>query len=142
MDDIIGSRQIETCAAGFEADQEQIALARLKGGHALRPRLRRHAAVEILIANAARIERFTHLFEMTEKLAEYERLVAVAQEFVGEVQKRGEFGAFERCPGVDQRRMAAQAAKLTDFRQDMDLRWPAGPSSAAILSIACRRVAS
>ena len=42
MDHIIGRRQIETDAASFEADEEQIALAGLKSSHTLRPRLRSH----------------------------------------------------------------------------------------------------
>jgi len=42
MDHVIRRRQVETCAAGLEADEEKIAIARLKGRHAVRPRLRGH----------------------------------------------------------------------------------------------------
>ena len=120
MDHIIGRRKIKAGAASFEADKEQVTLARLKSRHALRPRLRSDAAIEILIAHAARIERRAHLFEMAKKLAENECFMTVAQQLVCELQERGQLGAFKVRLGVDQRRMAAQAAKLADFRQDMN----------------------
>ena len=51
MDHIIGRRQIEADTAGFEADKEQVALARLKSRYALRayfenvlPRVMRRAS--------------------------------------------------------------------------------------------------
>ena len=82
MDHIIRRRQIEPRAARLEADQEQIAIARLKGLDALRPLLRRRGAVEILIAHPTRIERLAHLIEVAQELAEHQRLVPVAQKLV------------------------------------------------------------
>jgi hypothetical protein len=54
MDYIIGRRQVEPGSARLKADEEQIAFARLERRYAIRPCLRGHGTVNVLMTHATR----------------------------------------------------------------------------------------
>lgn len=60
---VIGGGQVETEAAGFEADQEEVALAGLESGDAARALGCRGAAVEVLVSDSGLIKWFAQHFK-------------------------------------------------------------------------------
>jgi len=84
MDDEVRCREIETGAASFQADEEEIAVAGLKCRYTRSALLRRHGAVEVLVTHATGIERLAHLVAL-------ERLVDGGVEALGGRQQGLEF---------------------------------------------------
>src|SRR5271170_5530038 len=119
MDDVVGGGEIEPRAAGPQADQEKVAVPRLKCRHPLFALRGRGPAVQIMMVDSARDKRLAHAFELADELAEDQRLVFVADEVVDEFQKRLELGAGQRRRGIDEAGVATGPAQLGDFRQNV-----------------------
>jgi hypothetical protein len=62
MDDVIGGGEIEARASGPQADQEQVAVPRLKCRHPLFAVRGRGPAVQILMVDSACDKRLAHAF--------------------------------------------------------------------------------
>ena len=87
VNDKIDSCKIEACAARPQADDEHIALTRLKSGNAFLTLRSSRAAVEILKGDAARDERLAHSLQLARELTEHKRLVLVADKLIDQPEQ-------------------------------------------------------
>ena len=82
MDHVVGGSEIQPDAAGAQRDQEDVALAGLKGVDTLGSRLRRRAAIEVLIVDSLALQVGLHQPQVFDELREHQHLVAVFQQLL------------------------------------------------------------
>jgi hypothetical protein len=111
-EDVLRRRQVESHAAGLEADQEEPALGVvLEALHSAVAVAR--PPVEVLVRNRPGIEVLPQNPEQARELGEDQRLVALGRELVELIDEEGELGA--RLPGaapVDQARVEAKGLQF------------------------------
>jgi len=118
----VGGRQIEPGAAGFRADQEELARRfALELRDALAAVAR--AAVEMGVREAARVEPMPHRCEEARELPEDQRLVPFLDDFVEPLEEELELRArLAAAASIDQRRVASRLAQPQQRLVHVDLR--------------------
>src|SRR5690606_14564157 len=102
-------------------DQEQLALATLKGFHAGLPLRARRRPVEVLVADGLLVEPFAHQREKVDELAEHERAMAVDTELFYQREQCFDLGAVVRGLRENQARMATKPPQARDLGEDLEL---------------------
>ena len=95
MDHVVRGGEVQAHAAGFEGDQEHVAVAGLERGDALHPRLRGGGAVQVLVGDAFAPQVLLHQLQVSDELREHQHLVPVGQEFRQGGGERGELRALD-----------------------------------------------
>ena len=119
MDHIVGGGQVQAGAAGFQADQKDIAGAGLESIHPRFAIFGRGGAVQVLIVDALRIQPVTDDAQVVNELAEHQRLVAVLQQFFDYFGEGRQFAAGQPGAGHHQIGVTAKAPQPGDFRQHL-----------------------
>ena len=106
----------------LRGDQEHVALAGLERGDAFGARLRRRAAVQVLVGDAGLVQVFLHEFEVHDELREHEHFVAVLQQFVERGGEGFEFRALGHANRLIeyQARIAAREAQARQVAEERE----------------------
>jgi len=119
VDHIVGGGEVQAEAAGAQADQEEFALARLKGGDGGAALGLGGAAVQILVADAAGVQVGAQDAQVIDELAEHQGFVPVVQQVVDDVAEGVQLGAGQGAVGQGQARVAAGPAQPHDLGEQL-----------------------
>ena len=120
MDHVVGGGKVEPLPARLQADEEEIALARLECSHSRLAFPVGRGAVQILISVSGGIEQAAGLGKAAHELAEHQRLVSAPHEFFHQFHKSRELRAREAGAGIDERGGAAGPAQFHQLGQDAE----------------------
>ena len=121
MDDVIGSGQVEADSTRLEADQKQLSLAGLEGGHPDLAIFLAGRTVQVLIGDSGAIQVTAQDREVIDELAEHQRPVATFAQLLDNLPERRQLGARNLAARHHQLRVAAGATQAHDFGQDANL---------------------
>ena len=121
-DHVVGRRQVQAKATGFEADQKHLALALLKGRHALAALGRGGGAVQVLKGHAQGLEPLGQQRQVVGELTEHQRFVLAGHQLLHQALELFDLGARQAHLGHHQARVAGGAAQLHELGQHAHLR--------------------